>query len=108
MSIALNTEKGFTADMDAEILGRLMDVIRERKTARPEGSYTSYLFNEGQDKILKKVGEETAEVIIASKNRDTAPLVYEMADLVYHLMVLMAYHDLSWDDIYRELGERFK
>ena len=85
-----------------------MEVIRERKAQRPEGSYTSYLFNEGQDKILKKVGEETAEVIIASKNRDTEPLVYEMADLLYHLMVLMAYHNLSWDDVYGELGERFK
>ena len=95
-------------DMDSDILNELMDVIRDRQVKRPEGSYTSYLFNEGQDKILKKVGEETSEVIVASKNNEKGPIVYEMADLVYHLMVLMAYHGLSWDDIYRELGERFK
>ena len=95
-------------DMDSDILNELMDVIRDRQVKRPEGSYTSYLFNEGQDKILKKVGEETSEVIIASKNNERGPIVYEMADLVYHLMVLMAYHGLSWDDVYRELGERFK
>ena len=95
-------------DMDSDILNELMDVIRDRQVKRPEGSYTSYLFNEGQDKILKKVGEETSEVIVASKNNDKDPIVCEMADLVYHLMVLMAYHGLSWDDIYRELGERFK
>jgi len=95
-------------DMDSEILNELMEVLRDRQVKRPEGSYTSYLFNEGQDKILKKVGEETSEVIIASKNNEKGPIVYEMADLVYHLMVLMVYHGLSWDDIYRELGERFK
>lgn len=95
-------------DMDSDILNELMDVIRDRQVKRPEGSYTSYLFNEGQDKILKKVGEETSEVIVASKNNEKGPIVYEMADLVYHLMVLMAYHGLSWDDVYRELGERFK
>lgn len=94
--------------MDSDILNELMDVIRDRQVKRPEGSYTSYLFNEGQDKILKKVGEETSEVIVASKNNEKGPIVYEMADLVYHLMVLMAYHGLSWDDVYRELGERFK
>ena len=94
--------------MDSDILNELMDVIRDRQVKRPEGSYTSYLFNEGQDKILKKVGEETSEVIVASKNNEKGPIVYEMADLVYHLMVLMAYHGLSWDDICRELGERFK
>jgi phosphoribosyl-ATP pyrophosphohydrolase/phosphoribosyl-AMP cyclohydrolase len=94
--------------VDSSILDELMAVIRDRWDKRPEGSYTSYLFNEGQDKILKKVGEETSEVIVASKNNEKDPLVYEMADLVYHLMVLMAYHDLTWNDIYQELGERFK
>lgn len=94
--------------VDSKILDELMTVIRDRWDKRPEGSYTSYLFNEGQDKILKKVGEETSEVIIASKNDEKDPLVYEMADLVYHLMVLMVYHGVSWDDIYLELGERFK
>lgn len=95
-------------DVNSEILNELMDVIRDRQVMRPDGSYTSYLFNEGQDKILKKVGEETSEVIVASKNNEKGPILYEMADLVYHLMVLMAYHGLSWADIYRELGERFK
>ena len=94
--------------MESEILKELMEVVRDRQIKRPEGSYTSYLFNEGQDKILKKVGEETSEVIIASKNNETGSIVCEMADLIYHLMVLMAHHGLSWDDIYRELGERFK
>lgn len=95
-------------ELDSEILNELMEVVRDRQVKRPDGSYTSYLFNEGQDKILKKVGEETSEVIIASKNNEKGPIICEMADLIYHLMVLMAHHGLSWDDIYRELGERFK
>ena len=94
--------------MDAAILEKLTEVIRDRQLKRPEGSYTTYLFEQGQDKMLKKLGEEAAEVIIASKNLENGPLVYEMADLVYHLMVLMAYHNLSWDDICAELEARFK
>jgi len=94
--------------MDATILEKLTTVIRHRQANRPEGSYTTYLFEQGQDKILKKLGEETTEVVIASKNLDKGPLVYEMADLVYHLTVLMAYHELSWEDIFTELEARFK
>jgi phosphoribosyl-ATP pyrophosphohydrolase len=95
-------------ETNAQILESLMEVIRERQATRPEGSYTGYLFNQGQDKILKKMGEETAEVIIASKNQDKGPIVYEMADLVYHLLVLMTYHAVTLEDVYRELGGRFK
>jgi phosphoribosyl-ATP pyrophosphohydrolase/phosphoribosyl-AMP cyclohydrolase len=90
------------------VLNELVGVIRDRQATRPAGSYTAYLFNEGQDKILKKMGEETAEVIVASKNQEKGQIVYEMADLVYHLLVLMAYHDVSLEDLYAELKARFK
>lgn len=88
------------------ILYELYDVVNLRKEIRPEGSYTSYLFNEGQDKILKKVGEETSEVIIASKNNSADELVYEIGDLIYHLVVLMVYHDINLNDIFGELKSR--
>lgn len=92
----------------ADTLDRLIEVIKQRQAERPEGSYTAYLFEQGQDKILKKLGEETAEVIIASKNGEKGQIVYEMSDLVYHLLVLMAYHGLTPEDIYSELAGRFK
>jgi phosphoribosyl-ATP pyrophosphohydrolase len=92
----------------ADTLDRLIEVIKQRKAERPEGSYTAYLFEQGQDKILKKLGEETAEVIIASKNGEKGQIVYEMSDLVYHLLVLMAYHGLTPEDVYSELAGRFK
>ena len=95
-------------ETNSQILNQLMEVIRDRQANRPEGSYTAYLFNQGQDKILKKLGEETAEVIIASKNQDKGPIVYEMADLVYHLLVLVTYHGLTLEDVYQELEGRFK
>ena len=95
-------------ETNSQILNQLMEVIRDRQANRPEGSYTAYLFNQGQDKILKKLGEETAEVIIASKNQNKGPIVYEMADLVYHLLVLMTYHGLTLEDVYQELEGRFK
>ncbi|MCR4399397.1 MAG: bifunctional phosphoribosyl-AMP cyclohydrolase/phosphoribosyl-ATP diphosphatase HisIE [Syntrophomonadaceae bacterium] len=88
------------------ILYELYDVIERRKQLRPPGSYTSYLFNEGQDKILKKVGEETAEVIIASKNQSAGELVYELSDLIYHLVVLMVYHGVELPDVFAELKSR--
>ena len=84
----------------------LMDLIEGRKTERKEGSYTSYLFEKGLDKILKKVGEETTEVIIAAKAQDKAETVYEIADLTYHLLVLMTEAGISIDDIRRELASR--
>lgn len=89
------------------ILYELMRVIIERRKDRPQGSYTTYLFDSGLDKILKKVGEETAEVIIASKNEGKGELVYELADLMYHLMVLMAQKGVSLGDVFAELKGRF-
>ncbi len=87
-------------------LDALMKVIEGRKLEKKEGSYTTYLFEKGIDKILKKVGEECTEVIIAGKANDKAETVYEIADLVYHVMVLMIEMGISLDDIHRELASR--
>mgnify|MGYP000878033989 CR=1 FL=1 len=88
------------------ILNELQEVIRSRYKERPDGSYTTYLFNQGIDKILKKVGEECAEVIIAAKNPDKGELIYEISDLIYHLMVLMAEKNISLADVFKELRGR--
>lgn len=90
----------------AAMFDLLLKVIAQRQEERPEGSYTAYLFNSGQDKILKKVGEETSEVIIASKNQSHDELVYEVSDLLYHLLVLLTYHQIPLADITRELRRR--
>ena len=92
----------------ATILEQLYALINERREEKREGSYTHYLFDKGQDKILKKVGEEAAETIIASKNNDLHEITYEMADLWYHCLVLLAYHGLKPDDILTELTQRRK
>ena len=84
----------------------LMKLIEGRKTEKKEGSYTTYLFEKGLDKILKKVGEESTEVIIAAKDRDKKETVYEIADLAYHVMVLMIEAGISLEDIHRELASR--
>ncbi len=84
----------------------LLELIRGRKTERKEGSYTTYLFEKGLDKILKKVGEESTEVIIAAKDRDRKETVYEIADLAYHVMVLMVEAGISLEDIRDELARR--
>ena len=84
----------------------LMDLIEGRKTDRKEGSYTTYLFDKGLDKILKKVGEESTEVIIAAHANDRKETVYEIADLAYHIMVLMVEQGISLEDIHRELAGR--
>ena len=84
----------------------LMELIRGRKTDKKEGSYTTYLFEKGLDKILKKVGEESTEVIIAAKAEDKAETVYEIADLAYHVMVLMVEAGISLEDIAAELASR--
>ena len=84
----------------------LMELIRGRKTNPQDGSYTTYLFNKGLDKILKKVGEESTEVIIAAKAEDKRETVYEIADLAYHIMVLMVETGISLDDIRDELASR--
>ena len=87
-------------------LQSLMSLIEGRKTEKKEGSYTTYLFEKGIDKILKKVGEESTEVIIAGKADDKAETVYEIADLTYHLMVLMIEMGISLEDIHKELASR--
>jgi phosphoribosyl-ATP pyrophosphohydrolase/phosphoribosyl-AMP cyclohydrolase len=90
------------------IINKLRSVIKDRKEKRPEGSYTAYLFDEGLDKILKKVGEEASEVIIASKNEDRNQLIYEIADLLYHMLVLMEQKEIKTEEILEELQRRFK
>lgn len=90
------------------ILGELAAVIEGRKAQMPEGSYTTYLFNKGLDKILKKVGEEASEVIIASKNESEEEIVYEVSDLIYHLLVLLAERNIELGAIADELAKRRK
>ena len=87
-------------------LEQLMDMLVGRKIEKKEGSYTTYLFEKGLDKILKKVGEESTEVIIAAKAEDKKETVYEIADLAYHVMVLMIEMGISLEDIHKELGGR--
>ena len=87
-------------------LESLMSLIEGRKTEKKEGSYTTYLFEKGIDKILKKVGEENTEVIIAAKADDKKETIYEIADLTYHVMVLMIQMGISLEDIHRELASR--
>ena len=84
----------------------LYDLLLDRKATLPEGSYTTYLFQKGLDKILKKVGEECTEVIIAAKSDDKRETIYEIADLAYHVMVLMTEMGISVEDIHRELASR--
>ena len=87
-------------------LAGLMEMLEGRKSDPKEGSYTSYLFQKGIDKILKKVGEECTEVIIAGKADDKAETIYEIADLTYHVMVLMLQMGISLEDVHRELASR--
>ncbi|MCT4634430.1 MAG: bifunctional phosphoribosyl-AMP cyclohydrolase/phosphoribosyl-ATP diphosphatase HisIE [Firmicutes bacterium] len=94
-------------EIRGNVIRDIFKVVKERKANPVEGSYTTYLFNEGVDKILKKVGEETAEVIIASKNNNDE-LIYEISDLIYHLIVLMEERGLAYEDILKELGGRRK
>ena len=99
----------FDTETDEELgalLNRLYELIVTRERERPEGSYTTYLFNNGLDKILKKVGEESAETIIAAKNEDRARLTAEVADLVYHLLVLLVARGVGLDEIRSELAGR--
>lgn len=95
-------------EVEKSILKELYDLINERKNNPIEGSYTNYLFDKGIDKILKKVGEESSEVIIASKNTDKSELIYEISDLVYHTLVLMIEKDVKIDEIKKELLNRRK
>ena len=87
-------------------LERLVEVIKTRKAEMPEGSYTTYLFSQGLDKILKKIGEESAETIIAAKNQSKSELTVESADLLYHLLVLFVNEGLEVEDVLAELEKR--
>jgi phosphoribosyl-AMP cyclohydrolase / phosphoribosyl-ATP pyrophosphohydrolase len=92
----------------AIVLQQLYQQIADRKENKVEGSYTNYLFDKGIDKILKKVGEESSEIIIAAKNLSNEELCYEISDLVYHLTVLMVERKLKLEDVYSELKRRRK
>ncbi|MBD0383924.1 bifunctional phosphoribosyl-AMP cyclohydrolase/phosphoribosyl-ATP diphosphatase HisIE [Paenibacillus sedimenti] len=107
-NIPLETESAAAASAGDRfaILSELEAVIASRDVERPEGAYTTYLFEKGVDKILKKVGEETAEVIIAAKNKDNDELRYEASDLIFHLMVLLRNNKLPLDDVMKELASR--
>ena len=108
-SCFFNTIKQFEENRSiGQTLDGLYKVIEDRRKTRKEGSYTNYLFDKGIDKILKKVGEETSEVIIGAKNNSKEELIYEISDLLYHLNVLMVYQEINYEDIIRELGNRAK
>ncbi len=93
-------------DLHEFSLQGLLELIRGRKIEKKEGSYTTYLFEKGLDKILKKVGEESTEVIVAAKNNDKAETIYEISDLTYHVLVLMIEMGISLEDIHNELASR--
>jgi phosphoribosyl-ATP pyrophosphohydrolase/phosphoribosyl-AMP cyclohydrolase len=105
IAIEGDAKAGASGDRFA-MLNQLEAVIAQRYAERPEGAYTTYLFDKGVDKILKKVGEETAEVIIAAKNKDNDELRYETSDLIFHLMVLLRERGLPLDEVMAELGRR--
>jgi phosphoribosyl-ATP pyrophosphohydrolase/phosphoribosyl-AMP cyclohydrolase len=92
----------------AAVTEELYKKVAERKENPKPGSYTCYLFEKGIDKILKKIGEESTEVVIAAKNSDKQEITYEISDLIYHLTVLMKYCDVTYEDIAEELLNRFK
>lgn len=91
---------------DKEILSALYSTVENRRDNPKEGSYTCYLLDKGIDKILKKVGEECSETIIAAKNGDNSETVYEISDLIYHLMVMMVSQGIPLDDVLKELDKR--
>ena len=99
-------ETGSTATGIGLVLDELHELIQSRERERPSNSYTTYLFDEGIDKILKKLGEESAETIIAAKNDDDGRLVSEVSDLIYHLLVLLVARGVSLEEIAKELGQR--
>ena len=108
-AVSCFSERVFEGEMaDYQILNSLEKVIIDRERERPEGAYTTYLFEKGVDKILKKVGEEASEVIIAAKNRDHGELKWEAADLLYHLQVLLVEQGLPFKEVLKTLEERHK
>ena len=91
----------------SDTLHQLWTTIEQRKQQRPAGSYTVRLLEAGENEILKKIGEEAVEVIIAAKGEGDGRVLYEMAELIYHAMVLLAARDLTWNDVEAELVRRF-
>jgi len=89
-----------------KLLNEEFDVIKYRKENIQEGSYTCYLFKKGIDKILKKIGEEASEVIIAAKNNNTDEIICEICDVIFHMEVMMAEKNISWEDISTEISNR--
>ena len=94
------------AGVPPSTLDGLIAILRDRHEKRPEGSYSAYLFNQGRDKILKKIGEESTEVVIAAKGQGRDRIISEMADLLYHLSVLLVDEGLDWRDVEEELRRR--
>lgn len=89
-----------------QVIDDLYEVIKTRKVDAPANSYTAYLYAKGENEILKKMGEEVVEVIVAAKDEGNERLIYELADLVYHSLVLLAVRDLAWADVETELARR--
>lgn len=92
----------------SDVLDVLWTTLRSRKAELPPGSYTTHLLTAGENEIVKKLGEEAIEVIVAAKGEGDDRLIYEMADLVYHAMVLLVARELSWQDVEAELARRFR
>ena len=99
-------KKEYDDENPLTIFNSVFDVILDRKEHPKEGSYTNYLFDKGIDKILKKVGEEATEIVIAAKNPNPEEIKYEISDLLYHLMVLMVEKGVTWEEITDELARR--
>ena len=99
-------KKDYDAANPMKVFEEVYQVIEDRKANPKEGSYTNYLFDKGIDKILKKVGEEATEIVIAAKNPDPEEIKYEISDFLYHVMVLMCEKGVRWEDITRELARR--
>lgn len=99
-------EKEYRETNPLKVFEDVYEIIQERKKHPKEGSYTNYLFDKGLDKILKKLGEEAAEIIIAAKNPDAGEIKYEISDFLYHMMVLMAQKGITWEEITKELANR--
>ncbi len=100
------TEREYKKTNPLDVFEEVFDVIKDRKEHPKEGSYTNYLFDKGLDKILKKLGEEATEIVIAAKNPNPEEIKYEIADFLYHMMVLMADRGISWEEIMEELANR--
>ncbi|OCL26177.1 bifunctional phosphoribosyl-AMP cyclohydrolase/phosphoribosyl-ATP pyrophosphatase [Orenia metallireducens] len=96
----------YKKSLDADILDELYEVIKDRKENPEEGSYTSSLYKKGENAFLKKIGEEATEVVMAAKENDQGEIIYEVADLLYHLMVMMVYYGVDLKEIYQELEGR--